>query len=166
QHRVEIADLTEAVTPEFQRCGHETQTPLADVEGGAAVVIRRRIAIGHHHLREGHPVRNRPLPFAVAVAHGVQRHPLAMVEPDPKRPVLPLHQVAVEGERRALWLCDVQRLEGFTAHGRQDPFGDVPWHVFTHHLRRRGARAGTVWGARARTVWGARARTVWGARAR
>ncbi len=142
QHRVEVADLAEAVTAEFQRGGHEAQSPLADVERGAPVVIRRRVAIGNHHLRERHPVRDGAVPLAVAVPHGVQRHPLAVVETHPQRPVLPPHQVAVDGERRTLGLGDVQRFEGLPTPGGPDAFGNVAGHVLAHHLGRRGVAAG------------------------
>ena len=80
-------------------------------------------------------MRDRALAVAVAVAHRVQRHALAVVESDAQRPVLPLQQVAVEGERRALGLGDVQRLERLPRRRRADALRNVPRHVFAHHVR-------------------------------
>ena len=80
QHGVEVADLAEAVAAQLQRGGHEAQAPLADVERGAAVVVGRRVAVGHDHLGEGQPVRDRAQPAAVGVADGVQHQALAVVE--------------------------------------------------------------------------------------
>ncbi len=98
QHRVEVGDLAEAVAPELERGGHETEAPLADVECRAAVVVGRRVAVGHDHLGEREPVRDRPRAPAVVIADGVQDHPLAVVEADPQAPALPGHEVAVECE--------------------------------------------------------------------
>ena len=39
QDGVHVGDLAEAVAAQLQRRRHEAQAPLADVEGGAAVVV-------------------------------------------------------------------------------------------------------------------------------
>ena len=105
--RVEVGDLAEAVAAELERGGHEPEPPLADVEGGAAVVVGGGVAVGDDHLRERQPVRDR----AAVVADRVQDHPLAVVEADAQRPLLPLQPVAVEREGDALGLGDLERLE-------------------------------------------------------
>ena len=110
-HRVEVGDLAEAVAAELERGGHEAEAPLADVERGAAVVVGRRVAVGDDHLGEREPVRDRPRAAAVVVADRVQDHALAVVEADAQRPLLPAHAVAVERERDALGLRDLERLE-------------------------------------------------------
>ena len=61
-HRVEVGDLAEAVAAAFERGGHEAEPPLADVERGPPEVVGGRIPVGHHHLRERQPVRDRPQP--------------------------------------------------------------------------------------------------------
>ena len=82
QHGVQIADLAEAVATELQRRRHEAEAPLADVECGAPVVVLGRVAVGHDHLGKRHPVCHRAVAVTVAVANRVQRHALAVVEPD------------------------------------------------------------------------------------
>ena len=42
QHGVDVGDLAQAVAAELQRRRHEAEAPLADVVGGAAVVVERR----------------------------------------------------------------------------------------------------------------------------
>ncbi len=133
QHRIQIADLAETVAAELQRRGHEAKAPLADVERGAPVVVLGRVAVGHDHLGKRDPVCHRAFPLAVAIADRVQCHPLAVVEPDPQRPVLPLQQVAVEGERHPFRLVDVQRLEWLAPRRGADALGDVLGHVLAHH---------------------------------
>jgi hypothetical protein len=81
----------EAVAAELQRGGHEPQAPLADVERRAAVVVGGRVAVGDDHLGEAQAVRDRP----VVVGEGVEHEPLAVVEADPQRPLLPAQVVAV-----------------------------------------------------------------------
>jgi hypothetical protein len=69
QHRVEVSDLAEAVAAELQRLRHETEAPLPDVERRAAVVVDGRVAVGHHHLGERHPVCHRTIAVAVLISH-------------------------------------------------------------------------------------------------
>ena len=59
QDGVDVGDVAQAVAPELQRRRHEAQAPLADVEGGPAVVVGARVAVGDDHLGEGQPVRDR-----------------------------------------------------------------------------------------------------------
>ena len=104
-HGVQVADLAQAVAAQFQRRGHEPETPLADVEGSPPVMVRRRVPVRHDHLRERHPVRDGPQPPAVGETDGVQHQSLAVVEAEPQLPVLPAQQPAVQGERHpAGWL--------------------------------------------------------------
>ena len=114
QHRIEVADLAKTVAAKLQRSGHEAKAPFADVEGGAPVVVHGGVAVGHDHLSKRYPVCHRAFPLAIAVSDGVKSHPLAVVEADAQRPVLPSQQVAVERERRSVGLLDVQRLEWLT----------------------------------------------------
>ena len=111
QSRVDIDDLAQAITAEFERGGHESEAPFADVVRGPPVVIERGIAVGDHHLGEGQPVGDIAGGAVIVERHLVDDRSFAIVEPEPHRPVLPLQLGAVDGERRALRLGDVQRLE-------------------------------------------------------
>ena len=97
QDGVEVADLAQAVAAELERLRHEAEAPLADVVGGAAVVVGRRVAVGDDHLGQRDAVRDR----APVEAQRVQDEPFAVVEAEPQRPVLPRQRVAVERERDA-----------------------------------------------------------------
>ena len=122
--RVEVGDLAEAVAAELERGGHEPEAPLADVERGAAVVVGGGVAVGDDHLREREPVGDR----AAVVADRVQDHPLAVVEADAQRPLLPLQRVAVEREGDALGLDDLERLEVVAQLLAGHEVGDVLAH--------------------------------------
>ena len=122
--RVEVGDLAEAVAAELQRRGHEPEAPLADVERGAAVVVGGRVAVGDDHLREREAVGDR----AAVVADRVQDHPLAVVEADAQRPLLPVQRVAVEREGDALGLDDLERLEVLAQPLAGHEVGDVLAH--------------------------------------
>ena len=50
-----LPDL-EAIAAELERGAHVAETPLADVERGAPVVVEARVAVWHDHLRERQPV--------------------------------------------------------------------------------------------------------------
>ena len=136
QHGVHIGDLAQAVAAQLQRRGHEAQAPLADVERGAVEVVRRGVAVGHHHLREREPVRDRSDARSVGPPHLVQHQALAVGEPQPHPPVLPRQRVPVEGERRALGLDDLQRPQ----RGARGVARDVRGGVLPHHLREAGVR--------------------------
>ena len=131
QRRVEVGDLAEAVAAERERRRHEAEPPLADVERGAAVVVGRRVAVGHDHLGERQPVRDRARAPAVVVADRVQDHALAVVEADAQRPLLPAQQVPVERERGALRLADLERLEVVA----QPQAGHEARDVLAHRVR-------------------------------
>jgi hypothetical protein len=138
QHRVEVGDLPEAVAAELQRRGHEPETPLADVERGPAVVVGGGVPVRDDHLGEGEPVRDRPEAAAVDDADGVQDQPFPVVEAQSQPPVLPGEQVAVERERDAVGLADVQRLD--LPQRDRDQSGPV----LAHHRRQRRIAAGRV----------------------
>ena len=95
---VDVGDLAEAIAAELERHGHEAEAPLADVEGRAAVVVCRRVAVRHDHLREREPMGDGPDTAAVLVADRVEDEPFPVVEADAERPVLPREQVALERE--------------------------------------------------------------------
>ena len=136
-HRVEVDDLAEAVAAAFERGGHEAESPLADVERGPPEVVRGRIPVGHHHLRERQPVRDRPQPARVVEPDGVQDQAFAVVEAEPQLPVLPAQQVPVQVERDPLRLGDLQRRHVAQRHR------DQLRQVLAHHLGL-GARVGLV----------------------
>ena len=108
-HRVQVADLAQAVAAELQRRGHEAQAPLADVERGPPVVVGAGVPVRHEHLRERHPVRDRPQPPAVTEPHLVQHQALTVVEPQPQPPVLPRKQPSLQREPDPGRLADLQR---------------------------------------------------------
>ena len=106
-HRgVQVGDLAEAVAAQLERVGPLPDQVLAGVEIGLPVP-ELRVPVGHHHLGDGCPVDDRPVPPAVADADLVQDQPLAGVEADPHGPALPAQQLAFEGETRALRLGDL-----------------------------------------------------------
>ena len=111
QDRVEIGDLAQAVAAELERCGHEAEPPLADVERGPAHVVGRWVAVRHHHLGEGHAVRDGAHAAFLPIAERVNDESLPRVEPEPHRPALPLECVALDLEGDALGLGDRERLE-------------------------------------------------------
>ena len=136
QHGIEVTDLAEAVAAEFQGGRHETEAPLADVECCSAVMVFAMISVRHHHLGKRQPVGHRALATTVAVGDGVQGHPLAMVETHAQRPVLPGQLVALEGERGAVRLGDLQGLEWLAAGFGADALWDPAGHVLAHDIRR------------------------------
>ena len=132
QDRVQVGDLPEAVAAALQGCRHEAEAPLADIEGGPPVMVRRGIPVGHHHLGQRQPVRDRPDPAAVVVSDLVQDHALAVVEADPQRPVLPAERIPGPGEGGPFRLTDLQwphiRAETLTRN--------EPGNVLAHRQRR------------------------------
>ena len=128
-HRVQVGDLTQAVAAQGQRGGHEAQAPLADVERGPPVVVRAGVPVGHDHLGERQPVRDRAQPSRVAEPDLVQHQALAVVEPQPELPVLPAQLVAVEGE------ADPGRLADFQWRHLAQRHGNEPRQVLAHHVR-------------------------------
>ena len=124
EHRVDIDDLAQAVAAELQRGGHEPEAPLADVIRSPAVVVERGIPVRNHHLGERHPVGDVAPDAVVVVRNLVDDRALAIVEAEAHRPVLPAQLGAVDCERRALGLGDVQRLEVGALLAGPEP-GDV-----------------------------------------
>ena len=109
-HRVQVADLTQAVAAEHQRVGQRADSRLAGVEYGLDPVHRRRVPVRHPHLRQRGPVHDRAFPAAVGVPHPVQDQALTRGVPDDQVPALPADLVPVEGEARPLRLGDLDRL--------------------------------------------------------
>ena len=108
-HGVEVGDVADAVAAELERVGVAADQVLAGVEVVLPRPDRRRVAVRHDHLgdrRRGARSAGRP----VANADLVQHQAFAGVEADAQRPVLPLEEVAVEGEAGALRLGDLDRL--------------------------------------------------------
>ena len=105
---VEVADLAEAVAAQLQRRGHEAEAPLADVEGRAADVVGRGVAVGHHHLGEREPVRDRPGPRRRRVADVCRVRPSRSLNPS-RSASSASGPLAVDGERDAVGLADLQR---------------------------------------------------------
>ena len=136
-HRVQVADLAQAVAAQGERGGHEAEAPLADVERGPPVVVRAGVPVRHHHLGEREPVRHRAEPLAVGEGDLVQHEALAVVEAQPQLPVLPAEQVAVEREADPVGLADLQR-----RHLAQ-PHREEVGQVLAHHLGV-GAAGGAV----------------------
>ena len=110
QHRIDVDDLPETVAAELERRGHVAQAPLADVVGGATVVVERGVAVGNDHLREGQPVGDVADIAVVVIGDLVDDRALAVVEAQSHRPVLPAQLGALDREGDALGLGDVQRL--------------------------------------------------------
>src|SRR4051794_3135890 len=111
EHRVEVTNLAEAVTPEGQRVGEAAETPLTGVERVLPSVQQTGIAVRHDHLAHGRTVHYRPDTTAVFVADGVKHEPFVRIHRHPQRPPLPRDRVSVDGEARTLALHDVERAE-------------------------------------------------------
>ena len=79
-------------------------------------------------------MRDRAHVAAVLVADQVQDEALAVVEAEPHRPVLPAQLVAIQRERGAIRLADLERLDVVA----QLQAGDELRRVLAHHRRRRG----------------------------
>ena len=104
---VEILDRAKAVAAELQRVGELAEPVFADVEDVLAGVRRMRRAIGHRHLGDRGAVADR----TPGVGDVVQRQPLAGVEADHHRPVVPVDPPPRHREGDAVRLGDVDRLE-------------------------------------------------------
>ena len=109
--RIEIADHAQAVAAQRQRVGHPADAVLADVEGVLAVMRGGRIAVGHDHLGERGAVEDPAQAAVVVVGDLVQDQALAAGETHSELPLLPAHEVPLDGEARPLGLDDLQRLE-------------------------------------------------------
>mmetsp|Transcript_48273 Transcript_48273/g.92310 ORF Transcript_48273/g.92310 Transcript_48273/m.92310 type:complete len:226 (-) Transcript_48273:275-952(-) len=109
---VEVANFSQAIASELQRVGVFAQPVLPSVEGVLAEVRVGGVSIGHYHLREAQAVSHHAHGEFVLVedGQGVEHQSLARGEADAETPVVPRHRGAVHYERRALRLCDVQRL--------------------------------------------------------
>ena len=103
---VQVGDLAQAVTAELERVGPLTDQVLTGVEVRLPVA-ELRVAVGHDHLRDRGPVEHR----APGHVDLVQGQPLAGVEADPHRPVLPAQRVLVQREAGALRLGDLNGLQ-------------------------------------------------------
>ena len=129
---VEVVNLAQAVAPERQRVGHAAESPFAGVEGVLPPVHRPGVAVGHHHLVDGRAVQDRADTAPVVVADGVQDQALVLLHRDAERPLLPAHEVALDGEARSLGLADLERLQ--VCAQRSDVVGEVArvlgrqWH--------------------------------------
>ena len=69
EHRIEIADLAEAVAPELERVDHASEAPLTRVERVLPAVHRAGIAVRHDHLADRHAVRDRAAVDGDVVQH-------------------------------------------------------------------------------------------------
>ena len=93
---------------------------------------RPGVAVGHDHLVDGRAVQDRADAAPVVVAEGVQDQALVLLHRDAERPLLPAHEVALDGEARSLALADLERLQ--VCAQRSDVVGEVArvlgrqWH--------------------------------------
>ena len=110
-HRVEIADLPQAIAAVLERIGEHADAVLADVEGIAVEVGRSRVAVRHHHVGDGSPVQDRARTALILIGHGVDHEALAGREADPQPPLLPRQLMASKLEARAFRLVNLDRLE-------------------------------------------------------
>ncbi len=108
---VEILDESKAITTQFKAVRAHPKTIFAGIEGVLAGLLRGRVAVGNHHLREGGAIEHRAILALVLIAEMVQRQSLAGIEANDKTPLLPLYLVAVHREAGAFRLIDLQRLD-------------------------------------------------------
>ncbi len=116
-HRVEVVDVAEAVAAQLQGVGVAGEHVLAAVEVVLPEPHRRRVGVGHDHLRDRGPVADR----AVVEGDLVQGQTLALVEPDAQVPLAPADAAVGDGERAPLGLGDLdrpQRGHVLALHGR------------------------------------------------
>ena len=111
-HRVEIADLAQAVAADLERIGERADAVLADVEGIAVEVGRPRIAVRHHHVGDGGAVEDRALaPLVLVASRCGAPGPRAGVKPMRIRHFCQRSSWPAQLEARALRLADLDRLE-------------------------------------------------------
>ncbi len=104
--RIEVGDVADAVATEFEGIGVTPDEVFAGVEVVLPRTHRRRIAVGHNHLRDRRAVDDRTHPTAVGEADLMQDETFAGVETDSQTPLLPLDEVSGDGEARTLRLGD------------------------------------------------------------
>ncbi|RDL38691.1 uncharacterized protein BP5553_03031 [Venustampulla echinocandica] len=126
---IEVLDVAETIAAQAELVRRDTQPNIAHVKRLLPVERLARVSIGNRHFRDGQSIEN----VAPVVRHVVQNEPLPVVEADPEPPLLPLHEVAVHVERRAVGLLDDVRLEIRAQRGVQevvrvlDRLDGLPW---------------------------------------
>ena len=115
---VEVDDLAEAVAAQGQRVGVVAEPELARVEGGlAGGPVDAGVAVRDHELGDRHAPRDRALGAVVVEADVVDDEALALAVAEPEAPALPADLPAVDLERGALGLDDLERLQRHRAAG-------------------------------------------------
>jgi hypothetical protein len=105
--RVGVVDVTEAVAAELEGVGVAGEHVLAAVEVVLPEPGRRGVGVGDDHLGDRGAVDDR----APVEADLVQGQALALVEPVAQVPAAPPHPVALDPERAAVRLGDLDRLQ-------------------------------------------------------
>src|SRR5690606_7957613 len=82
---VKVLDGPKTVAPELQVIRVDSRPVVAEIKRPLAGVRRTRVTVGHEHLGQGEAVEQ----AATIVTDVVQCEPLAVVETDVERPLLP-----------------------------------------------------------------------------
>src|SRR5688572_31307858 len=91
--RVEILHVAQTIAAERQRVEKLSDTVFTRVEGVAAEMSPRRIAIRYDHLRKRGTVDDRPQLFFVLIADAMENEPFAHMEAHAKLPFLPADEM-------------------------------------------------------------------------
>ena len=108
---VHVVDGTLAVAAKAQAVGHVASTILTQIKSMLPLVRVLRIAVRYNHLREGQAPENRPYVALVVESDIAQDDTLAIVEANVNTPVLPVDNTAINFERDAFRLGDVDGLQ-------------------------------------------------------
>jgi hypothetical protein len=111
QHRVQVADLPQAVAAELEGVRQASHPVLAGVEVRAPVEAVVGVAVGHDHLAEARAVEDLALLVAVAEAQVGEDEAVDRMQRHVQPPVLPAQDVPVQREAGAVRLDDVQRCD-------------------------------------------------------
>ena len=116
EHRVEIADVPEAVAPELQRIRAVSEAVIAHVKRALALKRRVRVGVRDRHLHQTRPLHDRPALECRVVNHEA----LAVVETQSHGPAVPGHDAAVGDVKvGAVGLRHVERLHRLSVFSGQ-----------------------------------------------
>ena len=116
EHRIEVADVTEAVAPELQRIGAVSEAVIADVERALALKRRVRVGVRNRHLHQAGPLHDRPALERRVVNHQA----LAVVETQSHGPPVPGDDAVVRDDKVGpVGLRHVERLHRVSVYGGQ-----------------------------------------------
>lgn len=100
--------LTKAIAAKLQVIGINTRAIITEIECSLARIGSTRVSIRHKHLGQRETIEE----ATAIIPDIVQGQTLSVVEAYSEAPLLPLEVVALNSERRALWLDNLVWLGG------------------------------------------------------